>query len=150
MFSYVFSPGGLTIPSAIKAASLKWLPLWENSGEDIHSRYGRVEGTSSCLWCSVDGHVLWMTSSNTPPLVTGSYNVTCLHFRNVPLRGQHGFSQHGSGSFGLSLVALETDTTATVQAYASNNRLRQWFPKQVIIFPLSPKIRTTDLLSLLG
>lgn len=49
MFSHVFSPGGFTIPSAIKAASLKWLPLWENGGEDIDSRYGRVEGTSSCL-----------------------------------------------------------------------------------------------------
>lgn len=28
MFSHVFTPGGLTIPCAIKAASLKWLPLW--------------------------------------------------------------------------------------------------------------------------
>lgn len=28
VFSHVFSPGGLTAPSALKAASLKWLPLW--------------------------------------------------------------------------------------------------------------------------
>lgn len=72
------------------------------------------------------GQVLLIASSNTPPLVTGSYNLT----RRRPSSAvSPGRSARGSTIHQHRAVCLEADATATVQAPARRTEIKTVIPK---------------------
>lgn len=66
-----------------------------------------------------------IASSNTPPLVTGSYNLTRRRPSSAvgPGRSARGFTSTGQPVW-CCLAALEADATATVQAPARRTEIK--------------------------
>lgn len=98
---------------AVKASGIH-IPRIGEEGGGASDCSGLAQGPTGCP-------ILLMTSPNTPPLMTSSYNLTCPLLLQCALRGQKGLQWHGGGSFGSSLSALETDATATIQAHVREN-----------------------------
>lgn len=86
---------------SLNVVSLKWPQFGERWTEcTFHGEGWRacLPGSSgSSLQVSQQSRpLLWMTSSNTPPLLMGSYSPTCLLFCNVAWPVSKGFYCHGS------------------------------------------------------
>ena len=89
-FSHIFCPDGLNHTLLSQDCILETSSHCRNVGWNVHSKDRGGVRSPPIARVQLSGHVLSMTSSNTPPLTTGSYTLTRRPLLQCALRGQQG------------------------------------------------------------